>query len=383
MTFEKKRVVVIVNAEWYFRLHWLPLLVRLKEKGNYEVTVITSDERGETEQIRKRGIKVVLLPFGRGSSNPLIEFSHLISILKIVFKIKPFIVHNLTITPVIYGTISGKLACVPHILNSITGLGYTFIQTGMFGKVLRKVITLCYRTIFRSGNVSVSLQNHDDRSYFVSDNIVSESQSSVILGVGVDTEKFTQTPIPSDRFRVIMATRMLWDKGVKEFVLAARNLKELHSNISMILIGIPDEGNPQAVPESVLNDWHKNKIIEWWGHHSDMPAALNKASIIALPSYREGLPTILIEAASVGRPIIATDVPGCREVVIDGQNGYLIPDRNHQMLTEKILHISENHQLMTEMGEKSREMAEKIFTIEKVYSQYWKLYNGLRLTNHK
>ena len=127
----------------------------------------------------------------------------------------------------------------------------------------------------------------------------------------------------------------------------------------------------------------ENKIIEWWGHHSDMPAALNKASIIALPSYREGLPTILIEAASVGRPIIATDVPGCREVVIDGQNGYLIPDRNHQMLTEKILHISENHQLMTEMGEKSREMAEKIFTIEKVYSQYWKLYNGLRLTNHK
>ena len=376
---KSKRIVVIVNAEWYFRLHWLPLIIRLKKKGNYDITVITSDERGETEMVRNEGLRVILVPFARNTSNPVLELLRLFSIIKIVRNIKPDLIHNLTINPIILGSLAGKILGVPGILNSITGLGYTFIQKGLYGEILKRIVMAGYRIIFSAANISVSFQNYEDQKYLAANKVVSFKQSNVILGVGVDTKKFIRTPIPTDQRRIIMATRMLWDKGVREFVKAAVLLQTLNPRVNMVLVGIPDESNPQSVPETLLKGWHEKNIIDWWGHHSDMPAVLGRSSIVVLPSYREGLPTILIEAASSGRPIITTDVPGCREVVIDGYNGYLVPPKDHVILADRINYLVENQKLMTEMGQKSREISEKMFALEKIFDQYWTLYNGMIL----
>jgi len=371
---QNKKVLIIVNAEWYFRLHWLPLILGLK-KENYNITVVTSDERNQTAAIRKTGVRTITLPYSRKTLNPFVEFLKLVFLMKIIFSFKPTILHNITIRPIIIGTIAGRMLSVPYIVNSITGLGYSFLRGGLWGHFFKKTIMTSYKILFSKSNTIISFQNRDDRNFFVKNKIVPRHKTNVILGVGVNTSKFRNQPIPFEGRKVIMATRMLWDKGVMEFVNAAKLLSDIKPALKMILVGIPDDGNPQSVPQNMLKRWNENNTIEWWGYRNDMPNVIKEACIIVLPSYREGLPTILIEAASVGRPIITTNVPGCREVVRDGVNGFLIPIKDHHVLAERIKTLMDEPKLMSSMGKKSQVLVRARFKYELILSQYINLYS--------
>ena len=371
----QKKILFIVNAVWYFRLHWLPLAVCIKKDG-FEVYVASSNEKGEKKYIENTGIKFIEMPFQRQSMNPIRGFKSFIGIIRLIKETRPDIVHNITIKPVILGTLASRILSIPFIVNSVTGLGYTFIRPGFFGLLLRNAIKFIYRVLFTRKRLMVTFQNSEDRSLLYSNRRSFPESAIVIKGVGVNTTKYKQTPIPLDNNIVILASRLLWDKGVKEFVNAAKYLHENNVNVQMALVGEPDEKNPQSVSEDELYEWSKEKYIEWWGFQKNMPEVINKASIVVLPSYREGLPTILIEAASAGRPLIATNVPGCNEVVKNGINGFLVPVKNHIELATTIQKLITNNTLMTTMGENSRRIALNEFDFNIILQKHLELYKS-------
>jgi len=206
---------------------------------------------------------------------------------------------------------------------------------------------------------------------------VTESHMRMIRGVGVDTSEFSPCPELSEPICVVLAARILWDKGVGEFVEAARQLKQDGVEARFILVGNPDADNPASIPEKTLHAWQKEEVVEWWGHRDDMVAVFHAAHIVCLPSYREGLPKVLLEAAACGRSIVTTDVPGCREVVRDGENGLLVPARNAQALSEALLCLIKNPELRAQMGRRSREIMFKEFSSEKVIAQTLSVYKEL------
>jgi glycosyltransferase involved in cell wall biosynthesis len=222
----------------------------------------------------------------------------------------------------------------------------------------------------------VIVQNPDDAELLKRAG-VTESNLRMIRGVGVDTSAFLPSPEPPEPICVVLATRILWDKGVGEFVEAARHLKQEGVKARFILVGNPDLDNPAAVPETTLHAWQKEEVVEWWGHREDMAAVFQMAHVVCLPSYREGLPKVLLEAAACGRPIVTTDVPGCREVVREGINGLLVPARDAQALSEALFSLIINPELRTQMGRRSREIVLKDFSSEKVIAQTLNLYKEL------
>lgn len=346
-------------------------------ENGYDIILASSDEKGERKHIEDAGIKYIELPFQRQSINPIKEFKSFFGIIKLIKQTRPIIVHNITIKPVLLGTLASRILSIPLIVNSVTGLGYTFIRPGLFGSLLRNIIKFIYRLLFRWNNVIVTFQNNDDRKLLYSNRLSFPSNAIVIKGVGVNTTKYKQTKIPIDSNLVILASRLLWDKGVGEFVDAAKYLHENNINVQMVLVGIPDEKNPQSVSNQELHMWNKEEYIEWWGFQEDMPQIINKASIVVLPSYREGLPTILIEAASVGRPLIATDVPGCNEVVRNGINGFLVPVKNHIELATTIHKLIIDKSLMNTMGANSRRIALNEFDFSIILQKHLELYNSI------
>jgi len=368
-----KKILFIVNAEWYFVLHWLPIAKELMKKG-YKVYVATGVERTGLDEMVKSGVKVHCIPFKRGSYNLFNDLSCCISIIKTLVKVKPDIVHNITIKPIIWGTVAARLTKVPSIVNSVTGLGYTFIKRGVTGAILSGIIGTIYRYLFYPNNVYISFQNPDDKTLFINKRIGQNKNSFVIKGVGVDTKKFKKSSLPLANKKIIYAGRILWDKGFHEIVEAAKIVKARSNRISFIIAGTPDLKNPESVPEEYLISLHTQGLFSWVGHVNNMPELLKKAFVVILPSYREGLPTTLIEAAAIGRPIITTDAPGCREVVKNGVNGYLVPVKSHYELAEKILFLANNESIAQDMGKKSREIAVSQFDLKIILESYLRLY---------
>jgi len=222
----------------------------------------------------------------------------------------------------------------------------------------------------------VIVQNPDDAELLKKAG-VKGSNMLMIRGAGVDTLEFSFSPVPPEPVCVVLASRILWDKGVGEFVDAARQLIQDGVEARFILVGDPDPDNPTSIPEKTLSAWQEEKVIEWWGHRDDMVAVFHAAHIACLPSYREGLPKVLLEAAACGRPIVTTDVPGCREVVREGENGLLVPVRNAQALSEALRCLIKNHELRAQMGRRSREIMLKDFSSEKVIAQTLSVYKEL------
>jgi glycosyltransferase involved in cell wall biosynthesis len=213
--------------------------------------------------------------------------------------------------------------------------------------------------------IRVLFQNPDDRDLFVSKNLVPSQRAFVIQGVGVNVREFEPAPEPPGIPIVLFASRILWDKGVGEFVEASRLLKAYGTECRMVIAGIPDAANPQSVDDSTMKRWREEGFVELWGLRTDMPEVLKQAGIVVLPSYREGMPRILLEAAAMGRPIIATDVPGCRYIVSNGVNGYLVPVRDPVALAKAIEVLVDDPRLRAEMGERGHKIAVSEFSEEK------------------
>lgn len=371
------KILFLITEDWYFWSHRLPIARRAKEKG-YTVVIATRVHNHE-EKILNEGFQLVPLRLRRRSKNIVKEIRNLFEIVALYKRKKPDVVHHVGIKPILYGSWAAKIAGVPSVINAFAGLGFVFIAKGKKSDVLRKIVEVAYRSAFLHKNAVSIFQNAEDLEKFVELKIVKRHNTILIKGSGVNTSVFRYVPEANSVPKVVLASRMLWDKGINEFVNAAKIVKRDGIKCHFILVGAPDPENPMSISEEKLKQWHQEGIVEWWGLRNDIPYVFSQANIICLPSYREGLPKVLLEAASCGRAIVATDVPGCREIVRHNDNGILVPPYESMLLAEAFLKLLNNPELRHQMGKRSREIVEAEFTEEHVVRQTMDLYQKLLL----
>lgn len=369
------KLFYFVTEDWYFCSHRLPLAVAAQDAG-YDVAVVTHvNEHAET--IRRAGIRLIPFNLSRRGMNLVPELATLARLVMLYRRERPDLVHHVAMKPVLYGSLAARLSGVPRVVNALAGLGYVFTSGQPKARLLRPVIGSMFRGILDNRGSRLILQNPDDHALFIRKRIISEDRIRLIRGSGVDTTTFFPTPEPSGIPVVVLASRMLWDKGVKEFVEAAAKLKNLGIDARFVLVGDTDPHNPSAIQTDQLTAWHTEGVVEWWGRCDDMSEVFEQSHIVCLPSYREGLPKVLLEAASCGRPVVTTDTPGCREVVRNGENGLLVPLRNMAELADTLQFLIENPELRKKMGKRGREIAVNEFTVEKVVSETMSVYREL------
>ena len=369
------RILFLVTEDWYFRLHWIGLAQAARDAGFEVLLAMRVQEHGP--EISQQGFKLFPISLLRRSVNPIREFLAVAELVRLYRAEKPDLVYHVAIKPILYGSIAARLAGIPSIINVFAGLGYTYTSDELRARLFRLLLKFGLSAACKSSGSIAVFQNEEDQAQLVRDHVVQRSHARVIRGTGVDTERFRPMSDGGGEPIILLACRMLWDKGVGEFVEAARLVDRLHSPARFVLVGRCDEDNPASIRPEQLHQWEKDGVIEWWGHRSDMPAVLGNATVVVLPSYREGLPVSLLEAAACGKPIVATDVPGCREVVRHRVNGLLIPPRNAIALTDAILLLLENPELRHELGRRGREIVVKEFSSAIVIRQTLALYHEL------
>lgn len=366
------KLLFVVTEDWYFVTHRLPLAMAAQKAG-FEVAVATRvGEYGET--IRAAGIR--LIPFGlaRRRGNPLREVAALV---RLYCRERPDIVHHVALKPIVYGALSAWLARVPAQVNAVAGLGWLFTSTTGMMRMVRPAVRWTLAWLLNARGSLTIVQNPDDRALLIG-TYLPENRLRLIRGAGVDTTSFHPVPEPSGSVCIVLATRMLWDKGVGEFVEAARLLTQAGVKARFVLVGDPDPGNPTSVPIATLRAWHGDNGLEWWGRRDNMPDVFRSAHIVCLPSYyREGLPKVLLEAAACGLPIVTTDAPGCREIVRSGDNGFLVPMRDTQALAHALRILIEDEGLRVKMGRRAREIVLAEFSQEQVIAETLAVYREL------
>ena len=267
------------------------------------------------------------------------------------------------------------------MVNSVEGLGYVFTKGVGKQTWLRGLVKLIYRLALHPTWVIVL--NPDDRQYFIENHLVNPRQMVLILGTGVNIRQFSPVPESEGNPLVILPARLLWDKGVGEFVEAARRLRTAGLQARFALVGDPDDGNPRSVKPAQLQAWEKEGVIEWWGWKEKMTDVYAQASVICLPSYyREGLPKSLIEAAACGRPIVTTNLPGCREIVRQGENGLLVEPRDVSGLAEALKYLLQNPKIRKKMGATGRKIAEEKYSSEHIIPQIMAVYKSCKEGSH-
>ncbi|PIR15896.1 MAG: glycosyltransferase family 1 protein [Elusimicrobia bacterium CG11_big_fil_rev_8_21_14_0_20_64_6] len=358
-----------------FYSHRLPMALAAKAAG-YEV-VVAAREGSHGDLIRAAGLRLVPLPWRRSSVNPFYELSMIARIVRLYSVERPDLVHHVSAKPILYGSLAAAICGVPAVVNALIGLGFVFISTSLKARVLRGVVCVALRAALSLRNSVTIFQNEDDRKLFIEGGIVEAERTVLIRGSGVDIGHFSPSPEPEGEPLVVLPGRILWDKGVGEFVEAARLLSSEGVRARFALVGDRDEENPAAVPAARLAEWSKEGIVECWGHRSDMAEVYAQASVVVLPSYREGLPKALMEAAACARPLVAADVPGCREVVRHEESGLLVPVRNGKALAAALRILIEDGSLRRSMGERARSLAVAEFAQEKVVEQTSRVYRDL------
>lgn len=372
----RPRLLFVVNDPSFFLSHRLPLALAARRAGA-DVHVATQSGPA-AEQIAAEGLPFHGVPINRSGVGLLGELQSLLALIRLYRAVRPDIVHHVTIKPVLYGSIAARLARTPGVVNAITGLGYVFAAKGTRAELLRALVKRMYKSAFDHPRNRVIFQNPDDRSRFLAAGLLRECTAVLIRGSGVSLEHFPLTREQKSAPVVILASRMLWHKGVGEFVEAARRLRNAHVGARFVLVGDTDSGNPSAIPRSQLEMWHAEGVIEWWGHRNDMPRVFAQSHIVCLASeYGEGVPKVLIEAAASGRPIVTTDSPGCREIVRHGVNGLLVPIRDTARLAGAIHQLIEAPKLRREMGLRGREIVEAEFSVEQVVRETLAVYREL------
>ncbi|MDB4734237.1 glycosyltransferase family 4 protein [Akkermansiaceae bacterium] len=372
----KQKLLYFVTEDWVFCTHRLPLAVAAREAG-YDVAVVTNVSV-HADQIQQAGIRLIPYDLKRGSVNPFQAIALIRKLASIYKQEKPDLVHHVAIKPILYGAIAARLAGVKQVVNAITGMGYIFTSDQLKARVLRPFINLAFKYLLNGKHSKLIMQNDDDRMTLIRSNIVDEEKTVLIRGAGVDTSEYSYSAGPTNQPPlIVLPARLLKDKGVVEFVGAAKLLKERGVSARFALVGDSDYQNHAAVSEPELKAWVESGILEWWGRKKDMPEVLESCHIVCLPSYREGLPKALLEGASCGRPIVTTDTVGCREVVVDGENGFLVPLYSTKELAGALQELIKDPDLRLQMGKRGREMVLEEFTIEKVVFETLAVYRGL------
>lgn len=368
-------VLFVVNSPDFFLSHRLPLATTLRAKG---VTVHIATGKGPTcKDIVDLGFKHHLLTISRSGQNPLIEIGTLLGLYWLMRKIKPDLVHLVTIKPVLYGGLMARLAGVPAMVAALSGLGTVFIERKQERFWLRRCIEWLYRIALGHSNAKVIFQNPDDRAALIDLRAVRYEQAALIRGSGVSLADYLIQPEPEGVPVVTFAGRLLEDKGVRVFVEAARVLRERGVVAKFWLAGSPDPGNLTSITDMELTQWSMDGFVETLGYRCDIPNLFANSSIVVLPSYREGLPKVLMEAAACGRAVVTTDVPGCRYAIEPETTGLLVPVRDVSGLADAIQFLIENPDRRKQMGASGRALAEREFSIEKVVGAHLAIYNEL------
>lgn len=365
------KLLFVVADDWYFLSHRLPL-ARAALREGFEVVVATRIGTKDQE-ILDAGCRLIPLEhLKREKRSPLGELRAIRELRTIYRRENPDIIHHVALKPVLYGNI-GALGLPLKIVNAFAGLGYLESSKSPKAMILRTVIWNMMRFLLNRPKAFTILQNFEDRDFAVNTLGMSLENTEVIMGSGVDLELFRPSPQPSGVPIVMLPSRLLWNKGVAEFVAAAELLISTGVKARFVLVGDTDEGSPSAIPRSRIAEWNDSGSIEWWGKMNDMQKVIPQGSIICLPSYREGIPKVLIEAAACGRPIVTTDVPGCRDVVQHYVNGMLVPARNTDVLALTIRVLLGNSDLRARMGDAGRKIAAHFsqdVVIEKTLTRY-------------
>lgn len=370
-----KRLLIAVNSAASLLSHRLPLALAAREQG-YEVHIATSPGLG-VEQIVSRGLIHHAIPLSRSGMNLISELKTLFALFFLFLRVKPDVVHLVTIKPVLYGGIAARAAGVPGVVAAISGLGFVFMNTGAKVALVRMLAVRVYRVAFGKRNLKVIFQNPDDCKTIMKVTHLKRSKVVMIRGSGVDLSEFSATPFPPGIPVVTMAARLLRDKGVIEFVEAARLLKLRGLQVRFWLVGDPDPGNPTSVDEAELVQWRSAGIVELLGRRDDIASVFAQSHVVVLPSYREGLPKVLLEAAACGRAIVTSDVPGCRDAIEPGITGTLVSPRDAGALADAIGNLLLDVKLREQMGRAGRQLAEREFSIEKVVEAHMATYRSL------
>lgn len=351
-------LVFFANTDWYLYNFRRTLALAAVAAGHEVLLISPPGEYGE--RLRALGLRWEPLAMDRRSLNPLREFGLLWRLVRLFRHERPVLVHGFTIKCVVYGALAARVAGVRARVNAVAGLGYVFTSHDLTARVLRPLVKAAMRLALGGKHARLILQNPDDVALFGRARLVDARSIRLIRGSGVDCARFAPRDTdaqPGQPLRVLLAARLLWDKGIAEYVEAARTLRGEGRKVVFLLAGMPDPGNPATVPEAEVRGWVGEGVVEWLGHVDDMAALLASVDIVVLPSYREGLPKSLIEAAACGLPLVTCDVPGCHEVVSDGVNGLLVPVRDAAALTVAIAKLLDAPELRRRMGEAARARA--------------------------
>lgn len=369
------KLFIIVNVDWFFLSHRKEIAINALKDG-YDVTIVTKDT-GRRKEIEGLGLKFIDLPMNRVGINIFEEIKTLSFLCRLYKRERPDIVHHVGLKTILWGTLAAKITKVDGIVNAVSGLGIAFSSEN--SSILSKVLLKILRFSHNYRNLVVIFQNNEDKNLFLQNRLIDEEQSEMIKGSGIDLELFNYTPEPEEnKIRVLFTARMIEEKGVFILTDAAKKLKDKYSDrVQFLLCGGLDD-NPKAISKSELMGVCDGEYIKWLGFRSDVLDLLKQCHIIAFPSYyKEGLPKSLIEATAIGRPIITTNSIGCKETVVEGWNGYLIPIKDSDTLSEKLSILIDNEELRQEMGRNSRTLAIRDFSIENVVNRHLEIYGRL------
>ena len=373
------KVILFANTDWYLYNFRRSLALALQAAG-YEVLLL-SPPGDYSARLLALGLRWQALQMDRRSVNPLREMVLLLRLVRLFRRERPVLVHNFTVKCAVYGSIAARIARVSARINAVDGLGYVFSSDDRKARLLRPLVRAMLRVALGGRGARLILQNPDDRISFENFGLATAGRVALIPGAGVDCSRFC----PRERAAtvdapptVLLAARLLWEKGLAEYVEAARILRSQGRKVRFLLAGNPDPGNPTAVPEATIRDWVAQGIIEWLGHVDDMATLYASMDIVVLPSfYREGLPTSLIEAAACGLPLITTDMPGCREVVRHEADGLLVPPRDSRALAEAIARLLDSTILRSRLGEAARTKVLAMFDERIVIKRTQEVYREL------
>lgn len=380
------RLCFVINHAAFFVSHRLPLAIQAINEG-YRVSLITGkagSESMEQAACEKLSVLPVLhyrVDFKSAGVNPIKEGLGLLQMFLRLKKIRPDIVHCASPKGVLYGGIAARIAGVPNIVLAVSGMGYAFTNTAGFN-FGRRFIGLIYRFLakfaFGHKNLHVIVQNCDDLHTLLSSGWVSKDSITLIPGSGVNLAEFPETPLTERDDTVLFPARVLYDKGVREFIEAARIVRRELPEWRFVIAGAADYENPSAAPKGLVERWVSEGVIEWLGHVDNMPEHYMRAKIVCLPSYREGMPKALLEAAAAGCAVVTTDVTGCREAIEDGVTGDLVPVRDADSLARTLIALMKDEERRKNYAAQGRRRAVERFSLDSVVNVTLNIYQDLR-----
>jgi glycosyltransferase involved in cell wall biosynthesis len=372
---DRPTILFFITEDWYLCSHRLDLVKAAVATGMRAVVVTRVHEHAK--QIEATGAQLIPLEMSRRSRAVRGELTTLRHLIAIYRDVRPDLCHHVALKPVLYGSLVARLTGVPAVVNALGGLGYLFISRRFGARALRQPVKLAFRALLAGRGRRVIVQNRDDRALLRRNAGLPRRVFALIAGSGVDPDRYPFLPEPDGPVRVAVVARMLWDKGIDEVVTAARLLRAWGHDIQVTLVGAPDPENPATIPEKVLAAWRTEGLVDHLGHCEDIPGVWREHHLSVLTSYREGLPLSLLESASCGRAMIASDVPGCRDVVRHGQTGLLVPVRDPRALAEAIVELARDHELRRTMGKRARRMVEQEYTVKHVVDRTLAVYREL------